>query len=151
MDAEKAQTEYNKAKEIGYGTGMVNQLPNDRTFNISVNVEAKQEITFYLTYEERLERENGFYKYRIHLETLHNIESLKVAVALKETQPLTDLCIPLNNTAMSCDGVTFPSQFKVDRSKGRNEARVLYEPSDTRALEKGWEPSCGHSKFARFF
>ena len=137
MDATLAKEKYNNATKIGYGTGMVNQLPNDRTFNISVNVEAKQEISLYLTYEERLERENGFYKYRIHLETLHNIESLKVTVALKETQPLTNLCVPLNNEAKSCEGVTLPSQVQLDWSKGRNEARVLYEPSDTRALEKG--------------
>merc|ERR1711936_1283019 len=137
MDAAIARKKYEAAKKGGLTTGLAEEMPSARKFNISVNVEANQEITFHLTYEERLERQNGFYKYRIHLETLQNIESLKVTVDMKETQPLTDLCVPLNNTAKSCKDVAKLPQANIDRTKGDKEALITFEPSNTRALEEG--------------
>jgi len=137
MDAAIARKKYEAAKKGGLTTGLAEEMPSARKFNISVNVEANQEITFHLTYEEKLERQNDFYKYRIHLETLQNIESLKVTVDMKETQPLTDLCVPLNNTAKSCKGFVKNPEAKVDRSKGDKEALISFEPSNTRALEEG--------------
>ena len=65
MDADEARRKYNDAKEMRLDTGLDEEFPKERNFSIKVNVEAQQEITFKLTYEERLERENGHYKYQL--------------------------------------------------------------------------------------
>ena len=138
MDAEEARNTYNDAKEIGLTSGIVSEeFPKERTFSIKVNVEALQEITFKLTYEERLERENKHYKYQLYLETLYNIDSLNVTVDIKESLPITELCLPLNNSDTSCSGAPSNTEARFNWSSGSTEARVLYNPADPGALEAG--------------
>ena len=138
MDSKEARAKYNNAKEMSLSTGLVQaEYPKERKFSIKVNVEAQQEISFKLTYEERLERENGHYKYQLYLETLYNIESLNVSVDIKESLPITDLCLPLNNSDTTCNGLPAHYEAQVERRPGSSEARVLYSPADTSLLEAG--------------
>ena len=135
MDADEARKKYNDAKKIGLTSGIVSEeFPKERKFSIEVNVEAQQEITFKLTYEERLERENGHYKYQLYLETLYNIDSLNVTVDIKESLPITELCLPLKNST-NCSGAPSNTEARVNWISGSPEARVLYKPADTGVLE----------------
>merc|ERR1711988_41193 len=138
MDADEARKKYNDTKEIGLTSGIVSEeFPKERKFSIEVNVEAQQEITFKLTYEERLERENGHYKYQLYLETPYKIDSLNVTVDIKESLPITELCLPLSNSDTSCSGAPPHTEASVNWISGSREVRVLYKPADTGALEAG--------------
>ena len=136
MDRKEARDAYDDPEEMGGTVGLLEEaiVPRVRNFTITVIVEADQEVTFYLTYEERLERRNGSYNYRVYLETLKEVDSLKVNVDLKESLPLKELCTSLDNKARSCKGVL--PETSIDRRGGGSEAQISYEPSNTRYLEE---------------
>ena len=61
----------------------------------SAKVDPKEKVTFYLTYEEQLQRsEQGKYNYEINIQP-HNqkISDFKIKVNINESLPLKDISI----------------------------------------------------------
>jgi len=76
-----------KIKDIGLTGGLAKHV-KDRQFTYSVSVKAKETITFKLTYDEKLERYNGSYKYQLFLKTQTVMDKLSVLINLEESLPV---------------------------------------------------------------
>ena len=94
LGQEEAIQKYNDAREMNLTTGLVNKdLPKERNFTISVNVRPQEEIIFHLTYDERLERREGSYRYQIHLDSLPPLDEMSAVVNIKESLTITNITI----------------------------------------------------------
>merc|ERR1712001_299070 len=93
MDQEEAIQTFNDAKELGDTAGIVNK-EQKRNFTISVNLRPQAEIIFHLTYDERLERQEGSYRYQIYLNSLSQLDEMSAKFNIKESLPITSLTPP---------------------------------------------------------
>ena len=94
LGQDEAIQKYNDAREMNLTTGLVNKdLPKERNFTISVNVRPQEEIIFHLTYDERLERREGSYRYQIHLDSLPQLDEITAVVNIQESLTITNITI----------------------------------------------------------
>ncbi|XP_076066221.1 inter-alpha-trypsin inhibitor heavy chain H3-like isoform X2 [Oratosquilla oratoria] len=87
----EAQKTYDKAKSRGKDTGLVQQ--SLKNFQVSANVAPHHKITFYLKYEELLQRSKGSYNISINVKHGQAVQELMVKVSIKETEPLTNVIL----------------------------------------------------------
>ena len=98
LDREEAIQTYNDAKDLDKNAGLVNK-DHKRSFTISVNVRPQEKIIFHLTYDERLQRQEGSYRYQIYLNSMPQLDEISVDVKIKESLTITNMTISqANNT-----------------------------------------------------
>jgi len=96
MGREEAKLKYNDAKNKDMSAGVVSG--RNRNFEISANVRPQEKIVFHLTYDERLERREGSYRYKIYLSSLPQLTKMKASVSIKESLSITNITITQPNT-----------------------------------------------------
>ena len=97
LDREEAIQTYNDAKDLDKNAGLVNK-DHKRSFTISVNVRPQEKIIFHLTYDERLQRQEGSYRYQIYLNSMPQLDEISVDVKIKESLTITNMTIQAKNT-----------------------------------------------------
>ena len=63
-------------------------------FDLQVNVAAKQEVTFYLTYQEILKRTTGLYHNVIYIDPGQLVPDFSINVKINETRQITKVNVP---------------------------------------------------------
>ena len=63
-------------------------------FDLQVNVAAKQEVTFYLTYQELLKRKTGLYHNVIYIDPGQLVPDFSINVKINETRQITKVNVP---------------------------------------------------------
>merc|ERR1711874_587808 len=91
MGREEAKLKYNDAKNKDMSAGVVSG--QKRNFEISANVRPQEKIVFHLTYDERLERREGSYRYKIYLSSLPQLTKMKASVSIKVSLSITNITI----------------------------------------------------------
>ncbi|XP_042863431.1 inter-alpha-trypsin inhibitor heavy chain H3-like isoform X1 [Penaeus japonicus] len=93
-EKEAAKKTYTSARERGKTTGLVEQRKDDdQRFQVSTNVAAKGQVTFYLTYEELLRRGKDGYLYSVQIRPGHVIPAVQVEVEILEKEAVTNLTV----------------------------------------------------------
>ncbi len=95
-EKEQAMKAYEEAKEENKTAGQVKSKPRSpedaargmEIFSITVNVAAKSEVKFMLTYQQQLERINEMYKYILSIRPNQIVEDLRAQIYLYEKQGL---------------------------------------------------------------
>ncbi|KAF2899118.1 hypothetical protein ILUMI_07057 [Ignelater luminosus] len=94
-DTEEAKLIYKQALDQSTAAGTIElDVRDSRNFFISVNLEQRSEAVFYLTYEELLQRKNGFYEHILNLCADQPVANLQVQVNIVETKKITQLKVP---------------------------------------------------------
>jgi len=131
MAKEKAVEEFNNARKLGIGAGIVSENERDSNkFSIKTSIEPGQKVVFKLKYEELLQRRNGQYEHAININPESNVENLKVEVFINESLPISNLFVPelkhsneldFNRQAKNKDAV-------ITHKEGTKEAHIEYSP-----------------------
>ena len=67
------------------------RTPDSQQFQVSVNVAARKEVTFYLKYEEVLQLHRGHYEHVIHVVPGQPVSDLHIQVDINEPRSITEL------------------------------------------------------------
>ncbi|CAG0912490.1 unnamed protein product [Notodromas monacha] len=119
---EKAKEVYDAAVQAGQSAALVAVNPRDSTrFSVSVNVGAKEKVTFTLIYEELLLRRNGFYEQRINLNPGQLVPTLEVHVDIQEAKNFTKLIVPELRKELLVENEKVSSE-------SRDHAPIVWEP-----------------------
>merc|ERR1712226_851412 len=119
LGQDEAIQKYNEAKEMNLTTGLANKdVPNKRNFTISVSVRPQQKIVFHLTYDERLERREGSYRYQIYLNSLPQLNEMSAVVNIKESLDITNMTISQADS------------FNENWSPGNSEVQFVWKPEE---------------------
>lgn len=95
QEKQQAKQTYDNAVASGIGAAHVEAKARDSNrFVVSVNIEPQSKATFYLNYEELLQRKEGKYDIVINLHPGQAIKDLGVEVNINETRPLTFVKAP---------------------------------------------------------
>lgn len=127
---EKAQEIYDQAVASGSGAGLVGTTARDSNrFTVSINVEPSSYATFYLTYEELLQRNDG-YEIVINVNPNQLVPNLRVEVVLMESRELAYVKIPpiRSGNEIITDTSGLDSGATSSR-KDAKSARVTFSPS----------------------
>ncbi|KAK8398007.1 hypothetical protein O3P69_003721 [Scylla paramamosain] len=88
-EKEEARRTYEKAKSQGRNTAIVHQKERETSkFRVDVSVAEQDEVIFYLTYEELLERRLGVYSHKINVHPGYPVRDLLVDVTIHETRDI---------------------------------------------------------------
>lgn len=91
-EKEEARRTYEKAKSHGRNTAIVHQKERETSrFRVDVTVAEQDEVIFYLTYEELLERRLGTYSHVINVHPGYPVRDLLVDVTIHETREINTL------------------------------------------------------------
>merc|ERR1712226_797550 len=119
LGQDEAIQKYNEAKEMNLTTGLANKdLPKERNFTISVSVRPQEKIVFHLTYDERLERREGSYRYQIYLNSLPQLNEMSAVVNIKESLDITNMTISQADS------------FNENWSPGNSEVQFVWKPEE---------------------
>ncbi|KRT81312.1 VWA domain-containing protein [Oryctes borbonicus] len=92
---EHARQMYDQAVASGQSAGLVQTSARDSDrFTVLVNIEPESKITFFLTYEQLLQRENNQYELIVNIHPKQPVEDLRVHVNINESQPLKFVFAP---------------------------------------------------------
>ena len=95
MPKEEAKKTFNQQVKSGRGAGLVEQDFRDKNvFVISANVEASGKVLFRLTYDELLERRQGFYEQVINVKPGQIVDDFNIVVYINESLPIKSLYVP---------------------------------------------------------
>ncbi|XP_059185019.1 inter-alpha-trypsin inhibitor heavy chain H3-like isoform X1 [Centropristis striata] len=84
---EKAKKQYEKAVSSGQTAGLVKASGrNMETFSVSVNIAAKSNVSFILTYEELLQRKLGQYEILTRVKPKQPVQEFQIVVNIFEPQ-----------------------------------------------------------------
>merc|ERR1711874_9683 len=119
MGREEARQLYNDARNKNLSAGEVSGQM--RNFKISTNLKPQEKIIFHLTYDERLERREGSYCYKIYLSSMPQLNKMSASVNIRESLPITNITMSQANN-ISDNWVLSP---------------------DTRDISFDWEPEEG--------
>lgn len=91
-EKEEARRTYERAKSQGRNTAIVHQKERETSkFRVDVSVAEQDEVIFYLTYEELLERRLGVYSHKINVHPGYPVRDLLVDVTIHETRDINVL------------------------------------------------------------
>uniref|UniRef100_A0A3Q3IL68 Inter-alpha-trypsin inhibitor heavy chain H3 n=2 Tax=Monopterus albus TaxID=43700 RepID=A0A3Q3IL68_MONAL len=91
-EKEKAKKQYEKAVSSGQTAGIVKAVGRKmEKFSVSVNVAAKSNVTFILTYEELLERKLGQYEILIRVKPKSLVHRFQIVTDIYEPQGIAFL------------------------------------------------------------
>ncbi|XP_072391487.1 inter-alpha-trypsin inhibitor heavy chain H4-like [Diabrotica undecimpunctata] len=136
-EKEEAKKIYTKAVESGQSAAHVAISTRDsNTFTVSVNVGAEEKATFYLTYEELLERNNNQYELVLNIRPGQVVDHLNVLVYINESRPLVFVKTPSlrsgNEIAKNNDKLDPASFIEVINS---TSALVKFQPNVVKQKE----------------
>ncbi|XP_076031432.1 inter-alpha-trypsin inhibitor heavy chain H4-like [Oratosquilla oratoria] len=123
-EKEEARKIYDTARARGANAAVVHQKERDMSwFRVDVNVAEQDEVIFYLTYEELLQRTLGVYQYVVNLHPNYDVLDLYVDVTIHETRNITVLkTVKTPGGELFADAVT-------DWREGPHTARVQFDPN----------------------
>lgn len=94
-EKEDAWREYQDAVSQGKTAGHVGiSARHSNQFRVSVNTEAKASVTFYLLYEELLQRRRGIYEHVINVTPRQRLKDFAVEVEITENRKLRNISVP---------------------------------------------------------
>uniref|UniRef100_A0A6P7GYP2 Inter-alpha-trypsin inhibitor heavy chain H4-like n=1 Tax=Diabrotica virgifera virgifera TaxID=50390 RepID=A0A6P7GYP2_DIAVI len=136
-EKEEAKKIYTKAVESGQSAAHVAISTKDsNTFTVSVNVGAEEKATFYLTYEELLERNNNQYDLVLNIRPGQVVDHLNVQVYINESRPLVFVKTPSlrsgNEIAKNSDKLDPASFIEIINS---TSALVKFQPDVVKQQE----------------
>ncbi|XP_050509625.1 inter-alpha-trypsin inhibitor heavy chain H3 [Diabrotica virgifera virgifera] len=136
-EKEEAKKIYTKAVESGQSAAHVAISTKDsNTFTVSVNVGAEEKATFYLTYEELLERKNNQYDLVLNIRPGQIVDHLNVQVYINESRPLVFVKTPSlrsgNEIAKNSDKLDPASFVEIINS---TSALVKFQPDVVKQQE----------------
>ena len=71
-------------------------------FKVVINVAPLSEVTFYLTYNEILQRRRGYYDHTIYINPRQIVDDFRIEVYIQESREITLLRVPpLRNDILS--------------------------------------------------
>ncbi|XP_071351221.1 inter-alpha-trypsin inhibitor heavy chain H3-like [Trachinotus anak] len=86
-EKEKAKKQYEKAVSSGQTAGLVKASGRKmEKFSVSVNIAAKSNVTFILTYEELLQRKLGQYEILTRVKPKHPVQEFQIVANIFEPQ-----------------------------------------------------------------
>ncbi|XP_042864151.1 inter-alpha-trypsin inhibitor heavy chain H4-like [Penaeus japonicus] len=122
-EKEEARRTYEKAKFRGQNTAIVHQKERETSrFRVDVTVSEQDEVIFYLTYEELLERRLGVYSHKINVHPGYPVLDMLVDVTIHETRDISVLSVK-----KVPGGVSFRDAVTEWREGGKT-ARLQYDP-----------------------
>ena len=148
-EKEEAKKTYDEAVASGASAGLVSKNKRDsNVFSVDTNLEPGEKVTFSLTYDELLEREDGQYEYVLNINPGEVLEDFLVTVNINESLPLSELSVPELLQSNELDFTTEESQSRTARvTRGvdgsPNNARVEFSPSKEEQLEAGHQGVAG--------
>uniref|UniRef100_A0A1B6GTQ8 VWFA domain-containing protein n=1 Tax=Cuerna arida TaxID=1464854 RepID=A0A1B6GTQ8_9HEMI len=126
-----------KDLEKEFGEDVLSVFVRDANqFAVVVNVEAKAEVTFKLTYEGLLYRHLGAYSNIIHVNPQQIVDDLKVTVNIEEPTIITDLKV------LKFHG--FSNVFSEDNEKDSELATIEDKSPNSKAIV--WAPSADQQR-----
>merc|ERR1712038_1665054 len=142
-EKEEAKKTFDEAVASGNTAGLVSKNTRDSNqFSVDTNLEPGEKVTFTLTYEELLERQEDQYEYVLHVEPGVVLDDFHVEVNINESLPLSKLSVPelvqSNEIDLSVEeSESSIAQVTRDLGGSPNNARVVFSPSKTHQLEAG--------------
>merc|ERR1712038_91132 len=142
-EKEEAKKTFDEAVASGNTAGLVSKNTRDSNqFSVDTNLEPGEKVTFTLTYEELLERQEDQYEYVLHVEPGVVLEDFHVEVNINESLPLSKLSVPelvqSNEIDLSVEeSESSIAQVTRDVGGSPNNARVVFAPSKEYQLEAG--------------
>ncbi|XP_046568512.1 inter-alpha-trypsin inhibitor heavy chain H3-like isoform X2 [Haliotis rubra] len=88
-EKEKALKSYQQAKSRGESAGYIKTARQSNKFDVSVNLKPGSSVTFNLTYQQLLPRQQGMYEQRIHLNPGQVVREVKVEVFIEDSRVIT--------------------------------------------------------------
>ncbi|KAL3280735.1 hypothetical protein HHI36_003971 [Cryptolaemus montrouzieri] len=138
-EKEEAKKIYDNAVSSGLSAAHVEAHARDSNrFTVSVNIEPQSKATFYLTYEELLQRQNGAYDIVVNLHPGQAVKDLGVEVNINETRPLSFVRAPSirsgNEIAKNDEKLDPKANIQII---DKTAARVSFKPDLERQNELG--------------
>ncbi|KAK6176217.1 hypothetical protein SNE40_014542 [Patella caerulea] len=135
---EEAQKKYDDAKDKGQSAGQVRHASTDPKrgmdiFKVDVNVGSFADATFYLTYQELLERRLGDYQQRIVVQPGQVVNNLTVFASYREEQQFKKFSYLLPNSNV----INTASTENAVLSASTDKKSILYKPSVTDQTASG--------------
>ncbi|XP_050412364.2 inter-alpha-trypsin inhibitor heavy chain H4 [Patella vulgata] len=135
---EEAQKKYDDAKDRGQSAGQVRHASTDPKrgmdiFKVDVNVGSFADATFYLTYQELLERRLGDYQQRIVVQPGQVVTNLTVSASYREEQQFKKFSYRLPNSNV----INTASTENAVLSSSTDKKSILYKPSVTDQTASG--------------
>lgn len=152
MAKEDAVENFNNAKKLGIGAGLVSENERDSNkFSIKTNIEPGEKVVFKLTYEELLQRRNGQYEHSININPDSIVGDFKVEVFINESLPIANLFVPelkLSNE-LNFAKETENKDAIVSHKEGTKDAHIVYTP-DKAGLQKAGESGVSGQFLVRY-
>jgi len=131
-EKENAWREYQEAVSKGKTAGHVGiSARHSNQFRVSVNTEAKSRVTFYLLYEELLQRKRSIYEHVINLTPRQKLKDFGIDIQIMENRPIKDLTVP----NLKRKGV-----FLNESSEALEGAQILKDPSHPGTARISYRP-----------
>uniref|UniRef100_A0A8C2ZPY4 Inter-alpha-trypsin inhibitor heavy chain 3 n=1 Tax=Cyclopterus lumpus TaxID=8103 RepID=A0A8C2ZPY4_CYCLU len=122
-EKEKAKKQYEKAVSSGQTAGLVKVSGRKmETFSVSVNIAAKSNVTFILTYEELLQRKLGQYEILTRVKPKQPVQEFQIVANIYEAQGIAFV----EATATFLSNELLPL---VDKTISDNKAHISFSPT----------------------
>lgn len=122
-EKEKAKKEYEKAVSVGETAGLVKASGrNMEKFSMSVNIAAKSNVTFILTYEELLKRKLGQYEILTRVRAEKPVEEFKIVADIYEPQGIA--FVKTNSTFLTNELLSLVEETVTD-----TKAHISFSPT----------------------
>uniref|UniRef100_A0A3B4VGP2 Inter-alpha-trypsin inhibitor heavy chain H3 n=1 Tax=Seriola dumerili TaxID=41447 RepID=A0A3B4VGP2_SERDU len=122
-EKEKAKKQYEKAVSSGQTAGLVKASGRKmEKFSVSVNIAAKSNVTFILTYEELLQRKLGQYEILTRVKPKQLVQEFQIVADIYEPQGID--CVDATATFLTNDLLPL-----VEKTVTDTEAHISFSPT----------------------
>uniref|UniRef100_A0A3B4XI64 Inter-alpha-trypsin inhibitor heavy chain H3 n=1 Tax=Seriola lalandi dorsalis TaxID=1841481 RepID=A0A3B4XI64_SERLL len=122
-EKEKAKKQYEKAVSSGQTAGLVKASGRKmEKFSVSVNIAAKSNVTFILTYEELLQRKLGQYEILTRIKPKQLVQEFQIVADIYEPQGID--CVDATATFLTNDLLPL-----VEKTVTDTEAHISFSPT----------------------
>ncbi|XP_051272471.1 inter-alpha-trypsin inhibitor heavy chain H3-like [Dicentrarchus labrax] len=122
-EKEKAKKEYEKAVSSGQTAGLVKASGRKmEKFSVSVNIAAKSNVTFILTYEELLQRKQGQYEILTRIKPKQAVQEFQIVTNIYEPQGIS--YVDAHATFLSNELLPL-----VEKTVTDNKAHISFSPT----------------------
>uniref|UniRef100_A0A671VER8 Inter-alpha-trypsin inhibitor heavy chain H3 n=1 Tax=Sparus aurata TaxID=8175 RepID=A0A671VER8_SPAAU len=122
-EKEKAKKQYEKAVSSGQTAGLVKASGRKmEKFSVSVNIAAKSNVTFVLTYEELLQRKLGQYEILTRVKPKQPVQEFQAHISFSPTLEQQRKCPGCEGTIIDGD---FIIKYDVKREKSLGEIQIV--------------------------